>query len=163
MGLWSWISFWGWSLLICAYICTYVIKICLAVLTVFMAGVIRQGERCQSIRVLRSAEVFWAVARVSFNFKHFLYLGSLATAIDVLLFQSLTRNFSRRRRLNFLFMGNMSPYYFKTIFTLCMKCIPSFIKIGGVVSEKKRDNGQTFVVLYIGYCKIFFMFKTKCC
>ena len=50
----------------------------------------------------------------------------------------------------FLFMGNMSPYYFKTIFTLCMEDIPSFIKIGGAVSEKKRRNGQTFVVLYIG-------------
>ena len=93
-----------------------------------------------------------------------------------------TRNFSRLRRLSFLFirtkghirtkgqssnknevisktflfMGNMSPYYFKTIFTLFMEGIPSFIKIGGAVSEKKRDNGQTFVVLYIGYhSKIF--------
>ena len=82
-----------------------------------------------------------------------------------------TRNFSRLRRLSFLFirtkgqssnksevisktflfMGNMSPYYFKTIFTLCMEGIPSFIKIGGAVSEKKRRNGQTFVVLYIGF------------
>ena len=53
-------------------------------------------------------------------------------------------------------MGNMSPYYFKTIFTLFMEGIPSFIKIVGAVSEKKRDNGQTFVVLYIGYhSKIF--------
>ena len=50
----------------------------------------------------------------------------------------------------FLFMGNMSPYYFKTIFTLCMEGIPSFIKIGGAVSEKNGDIGQTFVVLYIG-------------
>ena len=48
-------------------------------------------------------------------------------------------------------MGNMSPYYFKTIFTLCLEDIPSFIKIGGAVSEKKGRNGQTFVVLYIGY------------
>ena len=52
--------------------------------------------------------------------------------------------------LSFLFMGNMSPYYFKTIFTLFMEGIPSFIKIGGVVSEKNGDIGQTFVVLYIG-------------
>ena len=62
-----------------------------------------------------------------------------------------TRNFSRLRRLSFLFMGNMSPYYFKTIFRLCMKCMPSFIKIGGAVSEKNGDIGQTFVVLYIGF------------
>ena len=48
-------------------------------------------------------------------------------------------------------MGNMSPYYFKTIFTLCMEGIPSFIKIGGAVSEKNGRNGQTFVALYIGY------------
>ena len=47
-------------------------------------------------------------------------------------------------------MGNMSPYYFKTIFTLCMEGIPSFIKIGGAVSEKNWYNRQTFVVLYIG-------------
>ena len=43
------------------YIHLYVIKICLAVLTVFMAGVIRPREKCQSIQknlqVLRSAEV----------------------------------------------------------------------------------------------------------
>ena len=70
-----------------------------------------------------------------------------------------TRNFSRLRRLSFLFMGNMSPYYFKTIFRLCMKCMPSFIKIGGAVSEKNDHTRQTFVVLYIGYscgqpCKI---------
>ena len=32
-----------------------------------------------------------------------------------------------------------------------MEDIPSFIKIGGAVSEKKGRNGQTFVVLYIGY------------
>ena len=50
----------------------------------------------------------------------------------------------------FLFMGNMSPYYFKTTFTLCMKCMPSFIKIGGAVSEKNDHIRQTFVVLYIG-------------
>ena len=61
-----------------------------------------------------------------------------------------TRNFSRLRRLSFLFMGNMSPYYFKTIFRLCMKCMPSFIKIGGAVSEKNDHIRQTFVVLYIG-------------
>ena len=81
-----------------------------------------------------------------------------------------TRNFSRLRRLSFLlirtkgqssyksevisktflFMGNISPYYFKTIFRLCMKCMPSFIKIGGVVSEKNDHKRQTFVVLYIG-------------
>ena len=53
-------------------------------------------------------------------------------------------------------MGNMSPYYFKTIFTLCMEGIPSFIKIGGAVSEKNGRNGQTFVVLYIG-CTFNFM------
>ena len=47
-------------------------------------------------------------------------------------------------------MGNMSPYYFKTIYRLCVKCIPSFIKIGGAVSEKNGDTGQTFVFLYIG-------------
>ena len=45
-------------------------------------------------------------------------------------------------------MGNMSPYYFKTIYRLCVKYIPSFIKIGGAVSEKNGDNRQTFVVLY---------------
>ena len=81
-----------------------------------------------------------------------------------------TRNFSRLRRLSFLFIrtkgqsinknevisktflftGNMSCYYFKTIFTLCMEGVPSFIKIGGAVSEKNGRNGQTFVVLYIG-------------
>ena len=70
--------------------------------------------------------------------------------INLILGFTLTRNFSRLWRLTFLFMGNMSPYYFKTIFTLFMEGIPSFIKIGGAVSEKKRDNGQTFVVLYIG-------------
>ena len=48
-------------------------------------------------------------------------------------------------------MGNMSPYYFKTIFTLSIKYRPSFIEIGGAVSEKSGDTGQTFVVLYIGY------------
>ena len=48
-------------------------------------------------------------------------------------------------------MGNMSPYYFKTIFTLCMEGIPSFIKIGGAVSEKNGNPGHTFVVLYIGW------------
>ena len=48
-------------------------------------------------------------------------------------------------------MGDMSPYYFKTIFRLCMKCIPSFIKIGGVVSEKNGNIRQTFVILYIGW------------
>ena len=32
-----------------------------------------------------------------------------------------------------------------------MEDIPSFIKIGGAVSEKKGRNGQTFVVLYIGF------------
>ena len=49
----------------------------------------------------------------------------------------------------------MSPYYFKTIFTLCLEDIPSFIKIGGAVSEKNGDNGQTFLVLYIWwYIKI---------
>ena len=88
----------------------------------------------------------------------------------------ITRNFSRLRRLSFLFirtkghirtkgqssnkneviiktflfMGNMSPYYFKTIFRLCMKCMPSFIKIGGAVSEKNGKTRHTFVVLYIG-------------
>ena len=49
----------------------------------------------------------------------------------------------------FLFMGNMSPYYFKTIYRLCVKCIPSFIKIGVAVSEKNGNIGQTFVVLGI--------------
>ena len=73
-----------------------------------------------------------------------------------------TRNFSRLRRLNFLFMGNMSPYYFKTIFTLCMKYIPSFIKIGGAVSEKNGHNGQTFVVLYIGYIDILIVVIKDC-
>ena len=83
---------------------------------------------------------------------------------------TVTRNFSRLRRLSlliirtkgqssnkndiisktFLFMGNMSPYYFKTIFRLCVECIPSFIKIGGAVSEKNNHIRQTFVVLYIG-------------
>ena len=48
-------------------------------------------------------------------------------------------------------MGNMSPYYFKTIFTLCMEGIPSCIKIGGALSEKNGNIGQTFVVLYIGW------------
>ena len=52
--------------------------------------------------------------------------------------------------LSCLFMGNMSPYYFKTIFRLCVKCILSFIKIGGAVSEKNCRIRQTFVVLYIG-------------
>ena len=32
-----------------------------------------------------------------------------------------------------------------------MKYIPSFIKIGGAVSEKHGRIGQTFVVLYIGF------------
>ena len=49
----------------------------------------------------------------------------------------------------FLFMGNISPYYFKTIFRLCVECIPSFIKIGSAVSEKNGRTRQTFVVLYI--------------
>ena len=66
----------------------------------------------------------------------------------------ITRNFSRLRRLNFLFMGNMSPYYLKTIFTLSMKCMPSFIKIGGAVSEKNGKTRHTFVVLYIGSPRI---------
>ena len=30
-----------------------------------------------------------------------------------------------------------------------MKCMPSFIKIGGAVSEKNHYTRQTFVVLYI--------------
>ena len=62
----------------------------------------------------------------------------------------------------FLFMGNMSPYYFKTIFTLCMEGIPSFIKIGGAVSEKNGDTRQTVVVLYIELCilKALFIFGT---
>ena len=47
-------------------------------------------------------------------------------------------------------MGNMSPYYFKTIFRQCIKHIPSFIKIGGAVSEKNGKTRQTFVILYIG-------------
>ena len=51
-------------------------------------------------------------------------------------------------------MGNMSPYYFKTIFRLCVKCIPSFITIGGAVSEKNNHIRQTFVVLYIGYIHV---------
>ena len=51
----------------------------------------------------------------------------------------------------FLFMGNMSSYYFKTIFSICMEGIPSFIKIGGADSEKNGNIGQTFVVLYTGY------------
>ena len=46
-------------------------------------------------------------------------------------------------------MGNMSPYYFKTIFTLCMEGIPSFIKIGDAVSEINGNIRQAFVVLYI--------------
>ena len=93
-----------------------------------------------------------------------------------------TRNFSRLRRLSFLFiwtkgqssnkndvisktflfMGNMSPYYFKTIFRLCVECIPSFIKIGGAVSEKNGNTRQTFVVLYIGCLRVFF-FGLSCC
>ena len=32
-----------------------------------------------------------------------------------------------------------------------MKYIPSFIKIGGAVSEKNGNTRHTFVVLYIGY------------
>ena len=32
-----------------------------------------------------------------------------------------------------------------------MKCMPSFIKIGGAVSEKNDYIRQTFVVLYIGF------------
>ena len=32
-----------------------------------------------------------------------------------------------------------------------MEGIPSFIKIGGAVSEKHGRIGQTFVVLYIGF------------
>ena len=32
-----------------------------------------------------------------------------------------------------------------------MKYIPSFIKIGGAVSEKNGRIGHTFVVLYVGY------------
>ena len=32
-----------------------------------------------------------------------------------------------------------------------MEGIPSFIKIGGAVSEKNGRIRQTFVVLYIGY------------
>ena len=51
----------------------------------------------------------------------------------------------------FLFVGNMSSYYFKTIFTLCMEGIPSFIKFGGAVSEKNGNTRHTFVVLYIGF------------
>ena len=31
-----------------------------------------------------------------------------------------------------------------------MKCMPSFIKIGGAVSEKNGKTRHTFVVLYIG-------------
>ena len=59
-------------------------------------------------------------------------------------------------------MGNMSPYYFKTIFTLCMEGIPSFIKIGGAVSEKNGNIRQTFVVLYIGFYNsiIFYLQKS---
>ena len=68
-----------------------------------------------------------------------------------MLLPMFARNFSRLRRLSFLFMGNMSPYYFKTIFRLCMKCMPSFIKIGGAVSEKNNYTRHTFVVLYIGF------------
>ena len=33
-------------------------------------------------------------------------------------------------------MGNMSPYYFKTIYRIWLKHRPSLIKIGGGVSEK---------------------------
>ena len=80
---------------------------------------------------------------------HLAHLSSSSTANYIHTLRS-TRNFSRLRRLTFLFMGNMSPYYFKTIFTLCMKCMPSFIKIGGAVSEKNDHIRQTFVVLYIG-------------
>ena len=35
-----------------------------------------------------------------------------------------------------------------------MKYVPSFIKIGGAVSEKNGRIGQTFVVLYIGLGKV---------
>ena len=48
-------------------------------------------------------------------------------------------------------MGNISPYYFKTIFRQCIKHLPSFIKIGGAVSEKNGKTRQTFVVLDIGW------------
>ena len=41
-----------------------------------------------------------------------------------------------------------------------MEDIPSFIKIGGAVSEKKGRNGQTFVVLYIG-CTLFVRVKVQ--
>ena len=59
-------------------------------------------------------------------------------------------------------MGNMSPYYFKTIFSICVESIPSFIKIGGVVSEKNDHNRQKFVDLYIGYLlKIFIEIDQK--
>ena len=35
-----------------------------------------------------------------------------------------------------------------------MEGIPSFIKIGGAVSEKNDHNRQKFVVLYIGFGKV---------
>ena len=56
--------------------------------------------------------------------------------------------------LTFLFMGSMSPYYFKTIFRQCIEHLPSFIKIGGAVSEKNGDIGQKFVFLYIGFQRV---------
>ena len=59
-------------------------------------------------------------------------------------------------------MGNMSPYYFKTIFTLSVEGIPSFIKIGGAVSEKNDNNGQKIVVLYIGCVKVQHLKMIKC-
>ena len=42
---------------------------------------------------------------------------------------------------------------------VCMKCMPSFIKIGGAVSEKNGQIGQTFVVLYIGFREIILLFS----
>ena len=42
-----------------------------------------------------------------------------------------------------------------------MKCMPSFIKIGGAVSEENGNKGQTFVVLYIGGLIDNFYFQCK--
>ena len=64
-----------------------------------------------------------------------------------------TRNFSCLRRVSFLLMCNMSPYFCKTIFILYTTYVSSFIKnlIGGAVFEKNHYTIQTFVVLFIGW------------
>ena len=45
-----------------------------------------------------------------------------------------------------------------------MKYIPSFIKIGGAVSEKNGNTRHTFVVLYIGWkIKLKYLVKVTNC